>query len=70
MKVTGFQRNTDGSKIKKQLEEIEADMGVSAIDRFSLGAKSSAGILKFANLEVKDEFKTALREKRFDRSFE
>eukprot|EP00973_Karenia_brevis_P069781 9701047-Karenia_brevis.AAC.1 len=70
MAVTGFKRNTAGDIIKKQLEEIEAEMGVAAHSRFPVGALSSKGILQFATMEDKEKFQEALREKRFEKSFD
>eukprot|EP00973_Karenia_brevis_P037945 5232952-Karenia_brevis.AAC.1 len=45
-------------------------MGVMAADRFPVGAKASKGILKFATREEKDTFRKALRDNKFDKSFE
>ena len=67
MIVTGFPYNTPQAEIQKVLDEIVDDYGVKVQDKFSLALRASLGIMRLSSETPKRNFKTKLKEKRFDK---
>eukprot|EP00973_Karenia_brevis_P093866 12419529-Karenia_brevis.AAC.1 len=67
--VSGSPFNTPKREIEEKLSMIEKEVEAIFKDKFAPSQLASIGILKFQNLDEKNDFKERLRKKRYTTSF-